>query len=90
MAASRIIMQDFFIKYEEILLKADLIITLMKVYVDDGRQVTSLLRMGMRYCLEEKGFVWTKEAEEEDKRKDDIGEGSEIDIGRHGCSSSIP
>ena len=50
MAASRIIMQDFFIKYEEILLKADLVITLLKVYVDDGRQVTSILRQGMRFC----------------------------------------
>merc|ERR1711952_395149 len=38
--------------------------------------------MGMRYCLEEKGFVWTKEAEDEDKRKEDEGESREAFMAR--------
>ena len=63
-------MQDFFEKYEEVLLKAGLLITLLKVYVDDGRQVTSLLDKGMRYDKEKREFVWSAEAEEEDRRKE--------------------
>ena len=49
MAASRLVVEDFFECYEEILKKAELRVTLMKVYVDDGRQATSLLRKGMRF-----------------------------------------
>ena len=71
MAVSRIVMQDFFIRYEEILLKADLVITLMKVYVDDGRQVTSLLKKGISFSQEEEKFVWSEEAEKEDKEMGD-------------------
>ena len=67
MAASRIVMQDFFEKYEAILIKAGLRITLLKVYVDDSRQITSLLKQGMRYDPKEEKFVWSKEAEEEDR-----------------------
>ena len=37
MAASRIVMHDFFQRYEEVLLRAGLEIPLLKVYVDDGR-----------------------------------------------------
>ena len=49
MAASRLVMFDFFEKYERILLRSELKITILKVYVDDGRQVTNKLRKGMRY-----------------------------------------
>ena len=38
----------------------------MKVYVDDGRQATSLLRKGMRFSKEEMEFRWDMEAEQED------------------------
>ena len=38
----------------------------MKVYVDDGRQATSLLRKGMRFSKEEMEFRWDIEAEQED------------------------
>ena len=69
MAAARIIMNDFFEEYEKILRGANLLITLLKVYVDDGRQMTSTLDKGMRYDQEKREFVWTEEAEEEDKRK---------------------
>ena len=74
MAASRIVIQDFFEDYHKILTKAGLEISLLKVYVDDGRQVTSLLRKGLRYSRDEKEFVWSKEAEEEDSEKEKEGE----------------
>ena len=74
MAASRIVMQQFFEDYEKILLKADLEISMLKVYVDDGRQITSLLEKGMRYCETDKEFKWNKIAEEEDKKKELEGE----------------
>ena len=66
--------QDFFIKYEEILLRAGLLITLLKVYVDDGRQVTSLLEKGMRYHAEEEKFIWSEEDEQEDRELEERGE----------------
>ena len=72
MAASRLIMEDFFIEYEEILRKAELIITLLKVYVDDGRQVTSLLRKGMRFRKEDMMFEWDADAEKEDEEMERI------------------
>ena len=75
MAASRIVIHQFFEEYEEVLLKAGLQVPLLKVYVDDGRQVTSLLRKGMRYSRDEKEFVWSKEAETEDEKKEEEGEG---------------
>ena len=82
LAAAMLVMQDFFEKYENILLRADLTITLLRVYVDDGRQVTSLLRKGLRYSLEEEGFVWSKEAEQEDKAKEKEGESREAFMAR--------
>ena len=70
MAASRIVMNDFFRKYHEILKKADLKVTLLRVYVDDGRQASTLLRFD-----EKKGeFVWSREAEKEDLERQEKGE----------------
>ena len=74
MAASRLVMTDFFSKYNNTLKKSGLEIFLMKVYVEDGRQVTSMLRKGMRYSREEDKFVWSKEAEEEDYGMEEQGE----------------
>ena len=48
MAASRIVMQDFFIKYEAILLKAELIITLLKVTLSPDLS----LKMGIKLVLD--------------------------------------
>ena len=70
MAASRIVMNDFFENYESILKEAGLLITLLKVYVDDGRQVTSTLRKGMRFNKEERKFSWSEEAEKEDRARE--------------------
>ena len=74
MAASRIVMQEFFLQYERVLLKAGLEITLLKVYVDDGRQLTSLLEKGMRYVKEKEEYSWSQEAEEEDLELEKKGE----------------
>ena len=63
MAASRIVMIDFFENYEMILLRSELRINLLKVYVDDGRQVTTKLNKGMRYNEIEKKFTWNEKAE---------------------------
>ena len=59
-----------------------MVITLLKVYVDDGRQVTSILRKGMRFCQEEGKFVWREEAEKEDRMKEEQGESKEAFMAR--------
>ena len=82
MAASRLVVNAFFEEYERILLEAGLTITLLKVYVDDGRQVTSLLKQGQRYDKEKKQFTWSREAEEEDRRKEKEGEDSDMFMAR--------
>ena len=74
MAASRIVMNCFFKKYQNILKKAGLVVTLLKVYVDDGRQATTLLRKGMRFEEETEEFVWNEEAEKEDLERKEQGE----------------
>ena len=82
MAAARIVMNDFLEDYEEILKKAKLLVTMLKVYVDDGRQVTSLLDKGMRFCKEKKEFVWSEEAEKEDREKENEGEEDDMFMAR--------
>ena len=67
-------MIDFFEHYERILLRSELKISILKVYVDDGRQVTSKLKKGMRYEEEEKKFVWNEEAHKEDEARERSGE----------------
>ena len=76
MAASRLVMQQFFEDYEAILRTGELEITMLKAYVDDGRQISSMLKKGMRYSKEKKEFIWSKEAEDEDVKKEAEGEGS--------------
>ena len=39
-----------------------------------GRQVTTKIRKGMRYCKEKKELEWRKDAEEEDKEMEKKGE----------------
>ena len=74
MAASRIVMNDFFRKYNAILLKAELRVTLLRVYVDDGRQASTLLKRGMRFDEKKGEFVWSREAEKEDLERQEKGE----------------
>ena len=66
MAASRLVMEEFFEEYKMILTKAGATVTMMKVYVDDGKQISTLLRKGMRFNKDKEEFEWDMIAEEED------------------------
>ena len=57
MACSRIIMQDWGKQYSRILEEANLLVTLFKIYVDDVRQVSTLLEKGMRYDPEKRKMM---------------------------------
>ena len=65
MACSRLVMQEWGERYESILIKADLQISLLKSYVDDIRQACTLLKMGMRFTKETMSFTWSKDWKEE-------------------------
>ena len=58
----------------DILLRADLKISLLKSYVDDIRQACTMLRMGMRFQMETKTFRWRKDWEQEDLTLEQEGE----------------
>ena len=74
MAASRLVMNDFFWNYEKILETGKIEITLLKVYVDDERQASTVMKKGMRYDENSKKFSWSEEAEMEDIQKEKGGE----------------
>ena len=65
MACSRLVMQDWGEKYKELLENEKVWITMLKIYVDDVRQISTVLEKGTRYDEEKKRMVWTKEAMEE-------------------------
>ena len=74
MACSRVVMQDWGEKYLEILEQTDIITTMFKIYVDDVRQVSTILREGMRFDEELNRMVWKEEYKVEDERKREEGE----------------
>ena len=74
MAASRLVMEEFFLEYRRVLVKAGVRVMMMKVYVDDGRQLTTLLKKGMRYDKESHEYRWDMIAEEEDMILEKQGE----------------
>ena len=74
MAASRLVTMEFMENYERILLKSEIKVNLLKMYVDDGRQISTKFRKGMRYCAEKERFVWSKKDEVEDEKKEKEGE----------------
>ena len=88
MATTRLVMEELFTEYRRVLEKAEVKIMMMKVYVDDGRQLTTLLRKGMRYWEEEKEFRWDMKAEEEDKLMEEQGENKDNFMARL-CLSSM-
>ena len=61
MACSRVVMQDWGEEYHRILLESGLMVTLLKIYVDDVRQVSTVLQTGTRYDEEKKQLVWSEE-----------------------------
>ena len=74
MACSRMVMQDWGEGYRALLLEAGMWITLLKIYVDDVRQLSSTLPKGTRYNEEERKMTWSAEAEIIDKEKEKEGE----------------
>ena len=88
MATTRLVMEELFTEYRRVFKKAEVKIMMMKVYVDDGRQLTTLLRKGMRYWEEEKEFRWDMKAEEEDKLMEEQGENKDNFMARL-CLSSM-
>ena len=75
-------MQDWGECYRMILREAGLWVTLLKIYVDDVRQVSSTLRKGTRFDEKEKKMTWTKEAENEDIEMEEMGENKDARMAR--------
>ena len=73
-SAAEIIMQDWSEKYKNILVRSGLEVYLLAGYVDDGRQGTSTLPMGMEFDKNESKFVYRAEAEQEDLTRKAEGE----------------
>ena len=74
MAAARLVMQDWSEQYKIILTKAQLEIWLFNGYVDDGRQGTGKLEMGMRFIEKEMEFKFRDEWRQEDEERREAGE----------------
>ena len=66
MAAARIVMNDWSLKYRKMLTEAGLKIGLLSGYVDDVRQGSTLLKLGTRFNKIKMQFEWNEEAEAED------------------------
>ena len=69
MACSRVVMTDWGEKYLDILDRAGIITTLLKIYVDAVRQISTKIRDGLRYEADKEDWTWSVEAEEEDVRR---------------------
>ena len=82
MACSRLVMQDWGEKYKELLEKAEVWISMLKIYVDDVRQISTVLEKGTRYSTEDEKMVWTREALEEDIKKEEEGESNDVRMAR--------
>ena len=74
MCLARVVMHDWGEQYQQILTKACLRIALLGSYVDDVRQGTTVLRLGMRFDHTIMEFKWSMEAEVEDKTLKEIEE----------------
>ena len=70
MAAARLVMHHWSEQYRQILVRSGLDIKLFGGYVDDGRQATSKLAMGMRFVKESKSFEYKEEWEQADRAED--------------------
>ena len=73
-AASELVVQDWAEQYQDILVNSGVEVLLLAGYVDDGRQGTTVLKPGMKYCNIDKKFKYSKEAEEDDKTRKLAGE----------------
>ena len=66
-AAAELVMQDWSEEYKKILENSRLRTPLLAGYVDDGRQGSTTLPLGMRFSSSENKFMYCKDAEQEDK-----------------------
>ena len=69
-------MENWARAYRIILENSGIKISVLAGYVDDGRQITSALRPGMRFEEEKRVFEHNPEAEKEDHQKKKEGETS--------------
>ena len=73
-AAAELVMQNWAENYEKILTRSGLEVLLLAGYVDDGRQGTTVLPEGMRFCKTENKFKYSTEAAIDDIFKRELGE----------------
>ena len=73
MCAARIVMHAWSESYKSMLILAKVEIWLLRFYVDDFRQATSCLKMGVRVDIDKKKFCYKEEWEVEDKREGQAG-----------------
>ena len=66
MCIARLVMQDWSETFSQILKENKLKEMLRGIYVDDGRNVIELLRLGVRYNIDEKKFIYKEEWEKSD------------------------
>ena len=69
MCAARIVMHAWSENYKSLLILAKVEIWLLRFYIDDFRQATSCLKMGMRFDITKNEFCYKEEWEVEDKRE---------------------
>ena len=73
-SAAELVMQDWADSYRDILVKSEVEVLLLAGYVDDGRQATSTLPMGMRFNPDKKMFEHSEDGFQEDKKRCEQGE----------------
>ena len=66
-SAAHLVMQSWGEEYMNILVDANLIIDYLRGYVDDGRQVSTILAKGMRFVENKMRFEITQEGLDEDE-----------------------
>ena len=82
MACARLVMQDWGLQYQDILKEAGHLITLFRIYVDDVRQISTVLEDGSRYDLASRKIIRTEEAAVEDRKRRQEGESADAKMVR--------
>ena len=75
-------LKDWGEQYTSTLREAGLVFTLFKIYVDDVRQVSTVLAEGTRFCLKTGKMEFSKVAAEEDARERESGESEDARMAR--------
>ena len=57
---ARLVLQEWSDKFQEILKENDITEKLRGIYVDDGRSVTKILKLGTRFDADEMKFDWSE------------------------------